>query len=872
MHTTPVLTSLDRLTLSVIPKIRQATQGKRMVALVKQLVATERWNRFDRWQSTTRTLVRAYRDAGAHAEVYRAPTGGALGSGRWIVAEASDVHTLRAEIVAPFRRPLLDAQENPWHAVQWTAGTAAEGLTGTLVVEDDLEELKHRPADRLRGRFVLTRLEPRVTRTLLFDKGVLGVVYDCPVKDLPGATGWLKFGWGSLPYGEASARLVGMALSQRAGERLRAELAKHKAVRLRVKADVRRYAGTHDVVSGVVRGAADPQDEVWAVAHSSEPGALDNASGVAVCVEIARVLEALIAKGALPRPKRSIRFLSGYECYGFFHYLEHARRLQPPLAGVCIDTVGAKPELCEQHLRWHATVPGSADFVDELGSRCLEAASTIDSAGYVLERRPFVSTEDTLLGDPQFGFPCPWLTNHPFRGYHSDADTPKLLHAPGLALSAAAMAGYLYYLADAATPEALEMAESVTSRTLAALAEPGLSPALAHLRREAHRTNLNRLRRWWWGGRKSDLEARFAAAAARVAAAGPRAEPSAAKSSPVVRRTAPLAPAAENTPPELWQRIAQSGLSKWALYWADGNRTLEEIRQLIGAGRKQALEAQAVLDYFRALEQLGYVRLSQPRGQASRAQLVRDLKRLGVKPGMDLMVHSSLSKVGPVAGGVETVIDALLEAIGARGTLLMPSFNHFAARVYNPLTTPTTNGALPDAFWRRTEAVRSLQGTHAVAALGPKAEWFCAGHLEHGIWAAKSPIGRLVHHGGYILGLGVDNTSSTAYHIGEISLGCGCLDMFGSRDWVVTESGEAMEAGGLAWRAGGCPVSPRKLDSDLDAAGLQRHGKVGQADCMLVKAHDVWATRRKQLEKICPGCSVKPHRRRGGLYAEIHPV
>ena len=50
------------------------------------------------------------------------------------------------------------------------------------------------------------------------------------------------------------------------------------------------------------------------------------------------------------------------------------------------------------------------------------------------------------------------------------------------------------------------------------------------------------------------------------------------------------------------------------------------------------------------------------------------------------MVHSSLSRIGHVIGGPGAVIDALLAVIGPDGTLMMPSFNHGAARVFNLLT------------------------------------------------------------------------------------------------------------------------------------------------------------------------------------------
>ena len=137
-----------------------------------------------------------------------------------------------------------------------------------------------------------------------------------------------------------------------------------------------------------------------------------------------------------------------------------------------------------------------------------------------------------------------------------------------------------------------------------------------------------------------------------------------------------------------------------------------------------------------------------------------------------------------------------MQAVGKRGTLLTPSFNHRAAAVFNSLTTPTTNGAIPDALWRRTEAERSIHPTHAVAAIGPRASDYCRGHLEAGIWAADSPIGKLVHDGGYILALGTTHDTSTAYHVAELSVPCGCIASFALKDRIVRENGTVDEVWG----------------------------------------------------------------------------
>jgi hypothetical protein len=54
----------------------------------------------------------------------------------------------------------------------------------------------------------------------------------------------------------------------------------------------------------------------------------------------------------------------------------------------------------------------------------------------------------------------------------------------------------------------------------------------------------------------------------------------------------------------------------------------------------------------------------------TRAWLANDLQALGVRPGGVLMVHLRLSALQYVIGGVDTVVAALLEAVGRDGTLV----------------------------------------------------------------------------------------------------------------------------------------------------------------------------------------------------------
>ena len=826
-----------------------------MVACIEQIVNTDRWNSFDRWHETSATLVRAFEEAGAFAEVYSVPTGGTAGDGRWVIHEAEDVHDATLDVVTPMQQRIADFRVNPWQVIQWTMPTPAEGMECDLAVVDTEAQFSRLGPRALAGKMVLTRLNAWDLRQRFCEKGAYGIISDPPIPDCPGAVGWVKFGWGGLQIHGATARLVGIALSAQRGDALRLLLAQHGKVRVKVRIDARRYAGTHDVVSGLVLGRDDPQSEVWAVAHGAEPGALDNASGVASCIEIARIINELVRAGQLRPPRRTIRLLAGYECYGFFHYLEHHKRFQPPLAGVCIDTIGARAELCKRTLKWHETVSSSASFVDDLGEEIIRAALAIDSAGYQLERKPFVSTEDTLLGDPKYGFPCPWITNHPFAGYHSSADTIERVDPRGLVTCTAAMAAYLYYLADAGTPEMVELAGWMTQKTKERLAASGLTKARAHYFHEQHAVNMERLKRWAWGG-TANLNPQSAICNPQ---SGPSATPDPLSKIPL--RRIPLAPTPENTWPPITK--AAGALPKWAIYWADGNRSIAEISELLSAEPGFTLKPEKVPEYFQAMADLGYIELIDPGDMIGEEKLVADLRALGLAAGMDVMVHSSLSQIGPVRGGAEAVVRALLAAISPGGTLLAPSFNHFIARIFNPLTTPTTNGAIPDALWRRPDARRSLHPTHSVAAIGPRAEEYVADHLANGIWAQSSPIGRLIHGGGYILSLGVTNESSTAYHIAEISLNVPCLDQFASVDRIVTPDGSVSGVPSLAWRDGSCPVDvKKKLDETLNERGLQRHGRVGKADSTLVKAIDVWTVRREHLRGVCSTCHVRPYVRK----------
>jgi aminoglycoside 3-N-acetyltransferase len=217
-----------------------------------------------------------------------------------------------------------------------------------------------------------------------------------------------------------------------------------------------------------------------------------------------------------------------------------------------------------------------------------------------------------------------------------------------------------------------------------------------------------------------------------------------------------------------------------------------------------------------------------------------------------------MSAIGHVSGGADTVVDALLAAIGKRGTLMLPTFTHGSTKVFNPMASPSTNGAIPNALWRRADAQRTEEPTHAVAAIGPKAATYCAGHPQNGAFGLDGPIGRLMHGGGYVLMLGVNYETCTMYHVGEMTMPCGCIDMFGNDYRIVDREGNVVRTRGLAYRSEQCPVPQESINEAIARAGLERRGMVGKAPARLTKAVNVFNMRKRLLKNFCPNCRIKP--------------
>jgi aminoglycoside 3-N-acetyltransferase len=149
--------------------------------------------------------------------------------------------------------------------------------------------------------------------------------------------------------------------------------------------------------------------------------------------------------------------------------------------------------------------------------------------------------------------------------------------------------------------------------------------------------------------------------------------------------------------------------------------------------------------------------------------IARDLCDSGLRTGTVVLVHSSLSSLGYVPEGPETVIGGMLQAIGQNGTLLLPAFSYETVGRLNPyfdqVLTPSCVGAIPEYFRTRMNAVRSLNPTHSVCGTGRDATVICGDHQRDETPVGEhSPLRKVRDLNGQVVFLGCGMRPNTSMH------------------------------------------------------------------------------------------------------------
>lgn len=240
--------------------------------------------------------------------------------------------------------------------------------------------------------------------------------------------------------------------------------------------------------------------------------------------------------------------------------------------------------------------------------------------------------------------------------------------------------------------------------------------------------------------------------------------------------------------------------------------------------------------------------------RVTRQEAAETARTCGVVPGDTMMFHSSLSSMGTVVGGPDTVIDGFLDAVGSQGTVAVPTLCNWTPDTqkdvfpkWDPATSPSYVGRITEVFRMRPQAVRSNHPTHSVAAIGARAGELTAGHGDGGLrpgpygrgaFAGCSPWQKLYEWNAAYCFIGVTFRVCTLVHFVETLL------MVRALERAPAERREALADEVSGWMKPGAWLSIRIDEREVFEAwlaerGMVSYGKLGSATFRMARAQDI---------------------------------
>ncbi len=424
-------------------------------------------------RNASKFICQRYQDHGIKAEVIAYP---ADDKTEWLNGHKNPLEwvprSARLDIMKPNLKMICSYAEEPLSLICNSTSTPLGGVDAQVIVIDGGSKDEDYDGVDVSGKIILTNLPAGSIEWQARKRNAIGVISDCicppwlasypPIRepeDEPDLTMWSIFSGSHNEKG-----LWGFSLSARQGRRLRKIIHdSSEPVILHAEVDADLIEGTSELVNAVLTGTDLAHEEIWVLAHSSEPGARDNASGCCLSVEVARTIKTLTENGKLPPLRRSIRFLNAVEVSGFLPYIdERKNELDHVIAGLCLDSVGQDFSICGGEFILFQSPETNASFIDGLFENLLISVSAEPIARFSNNNYatfPWHTEKfwgnDAFVSDGFFDIPTPQISTWPDRFYHSSMDTPDQMSDNTLGRVGAVVGAYLYLLATAGAKEAI---------------------------------------------------------------------------------------------------------------------------------------------------------------------------------------------------------------------------------------------------------------------------------------------------------------------------------------------------------------------------------------------------------------------------------
>lgn len=379
----------------------------------------EKYMGFKNWRLSAEYGIKEFKKAGARLEVIETPADGKTAALDHIMPMGWDCDFAKVEILDNNGPPeiLVDSISAPLCLAPFSPPTPQKGIVAEVVHEYSYGQTPWK------GKLILTAdnpgksLKERINKT-----GAAGVLCSWNMLSRDGLDSHqflncFTAGPGWYPPADEPPVIL-FSLSPRQGRKLADRMAEGRT-RLRVTIQGKLGKDSFLTVSGAIPGAERKSAEVLAIAHMYEPFPTDDASGSSGAVEIIAAIKRAIAKGALPRPKRTIRSLLMWEQYGLAYFFEKSRKQDRDfLTAISMDCAGQGQAFQGGPLKfvynsptvpWGGVYPWLELIHKVLRKECGDKYQYREVRGYY--------GDDCFLSQPAYKVPTVWMCQ-PSGNYH----------------------------------------------------------------------------------------------------------------------------------------------------------------------------------------------------------------------------------------------------------------------------------------------------------------------------------------------------------------------------------------------------------------------------------------------------------------------
>jgi aminopeptidase YwaD len=368
--------------------------------------------------------------------------------------------------IKPGYAKLADFDDLP---VMLVEGSENTDVTAQLVWVGEGTSTYFEGNNQLKGKIVVTSSQVGRVHRMALEAGALGTVSLYNPRPLIDPV--------QIPNSSVRGGFA-FQIPPREGQFLRDRLLRHENITVRAKVKSTTESTELHVPECVIYGSDTTAGEIIFTAHLYEGyvkmGANDNASGCAVILETAHLLNDLIKEGKIEKPKRNIRFLWVPEFDGTIPWVNRHKDLaKNAVCNINLDMVGINLRNSRSFMTLYRSGFSNANFIndimenlyrytgqtnvegitDELGrrgfSRKIISPDGSDDPFYFRIMSLHGSSDNAVFNDWSIGVPGVKMGTWPDNYYHTSQDSPDKIDPTQLRRAIFIAASGAYTIASA---------------------------------------------------------------------------------------------------------------------------------------------------------------------------------------------------------------------------------------------------------------------------------------------------------------------------------------------------------------------------------------------------------------------------------------